>query len=87
MENPLPQLLNLQPSQVSIIADGITQLTSLLADFRFNDPATDELTIRQHAAISGQRDALSALLTYDSRIVSTQQENILPSNPTDSQGE
>lgn len=66
MQQPsLPPLFEFTPVQLSLLTEQLQQLTNSLAEFHFNDPANDELLIRQHAALSGQRTQLLTLLGYD----------------------
>ena len=79
--NQLPPLLEFTDTQRAILTELLTQVTYVLSDMRFNDPKEDHTRIRQHAALSGERDALRNLLGYDQRLIS-QAEQQLPSIST-----
>jgi hypothetical protein len=65
MDQFLP--LNLTPEQEQVLRLRLAHLEQLLANWRFNDPANDQLLMRQHAAISGERDGCLYFLTYDAQ--------------------
>ncbi len=67
-DNSIPPLLELTELQRHIISGMHSDLTELLASWRFNDPANKELLMLQHAAMSGQRDQLRKLLSYDDEV-------------------
>jgi hypothetical protein len=58
-------LLELTEMQQHLLTQMHRDLTELLADWKFNDPANKELHMLQHAAISGQREQLRLLLAHD----------------------
>lgn len=77
----LPPLLELTEQQVAILSHLLAQVTYTLSEIRFNEPKDDGLRIRQHAAISGERDAIRNILSYDDRLRA--QASALATPPTD----
>lgn len=66
---PSHKLLNLSQAQVEFLVELFTQATSTLAEIKFNEPEQDTLRLRQHSALSGERECLRNLLMHDSRIM------------------
>lgn len=87
--NPLP-LFQFSERQSELLFDLSQQLTLMLSNFRFNDPAQDHSLIRQHAAVSGQRDMLLQLLAHDTKAMNEANDRLAsalgqnsPSNPSE----
>lgn len=76
-QEQLPPLLELTELQQHILFQRFQELTGILASFQFNDPEKDQLMMRQHAALSGQREMLLHLLQRDDQIrdAAEQQKN------------
>ena len=53
------------PNQRQMMHQLLDDLTEVLAEWKFNDPANKELHMLQHAAVSGKRQQLKELLAYD----------------------
>lgn len=73
--NPLP-LFRFSEAQQELLFEMAQQLTIVLSDFRFNDPEKDHSLIRQHAAMSGKRDALLQLLAHDEQVTKQANDNL-----------
>ena len=65
MDQQLVSFFEFTPNQRRMMHQLLDDLTEVLAEWKFNDPANKELYMLQHAAISGKRQQLKELLAYD----------------------
>lgn len=62
MARILPQALVLDAGQLQIVHTAWAAVTDQLLTFRFDEPAQDQLRMRQHAYLKGQHELLTELL-------------------------
>lgn len=62
-------LFDFNERQLQLLHDKLLDVETALLNWRFNSPADDQLRIRQHAALSGERDCLLSLLNNDSHVL------------------
>lgn len=68
--------LNLNPEQELQLRQLHSEYTHALAHWQFNDPANDQLLMRQHAAMSGKLELVEQLLDFFGESTKQQQQKL-----------
>ena len=85
MDNqPLPplQLFNFTDEQLRMLDAIYQHVTVQLAGWQFNEPANDQLMMRQHAAIAGHREGIRQLIEFDDVMKKQAEERLAAAFPT-----
>ena len=69
-------LFDFTERQQQLLHAYLKEVETALLNWKFNSPEDDQLRIRQHAALSGQRECLLSLLDNDSRVLNEHETTV-----------